>query len=264
MVTGGSSLMAFLRGTFVPPAVIPHVASWCSPEFAVKVSKIVNQYYIDEAVRKKDRLLQKKEDKIDRMSRKMDEQSANIDKLVKNSDKQMQKLSDMEKIAKKSDKKIKKLLSVNDEISCKLTTSSHDRVVSTGNSDDQCKFVLIKTNDKEKKKNIYSDDESDQSSDDEDPVKIYDYYVMRVLKKTYKFRIADFQKVYPKMEVIFEIKYSPNSINLWQRIKNKLGKGRKKKIEYKNCNLNIIDPNYDQDDLIKDIKEIHKERIIYE
>jgi hypothetical protein len=34
-----------LRGTYCHKLLVPHILSWCSPRFAVKVSKIVNMYY---------------------------------------------------------------------------------------------------------------------------------------------------------------------------------------------------------------------------
>jgi uncharacterized coiled-coil protein SlyX len=33
-----------VRGTYMHPILIPHLASWASPEFAIKVSSIVNEY----------------------------------------------------------------------------------------------------------------------------------------------------------------------------------------------------------------------------
>jgi hypothetical protein len=36
------------RGTYANPDLIPHIASWVSPKFAIKVSKIVNEFLIRE------------------------------------------------------------------------------------------------------------------------------------------------------------------------------------------------------------------------
>ncbi len=46
-----------LRGTYVHPDLIPHIASWVSPAFAYKVSKIVNNF-----------LIREKEDEIRKLS----------------------------------------------------------------------------------------------------------------------------------------------------------------------------------------------------
>jgi hypothetical protein len=38
-----------LRGTYVDRLLLPHILCWCSPKFAIRISKIVNQYFIDKA-----------------------------------------------------------------------------------------------------------------------------------------------------------------------------------------------------------------------
>ena len=38
-----------LRGTYVDRLLLPHILCWCSAKFAIRVSKIVNQYFIDKA-----------------------------------------------------------------------------------------------------------------------------------------------------------------------------------------------------------------------
>ena len=50
-----------LRGTYVHDLLIPHIASWISPNFAIKVSKIVNNFIIKEHRES----LKQKDDKID-------------------------------------------------------------------------------------------------------------------------------------------------------------------------------------------------------
>jgi hypothetical protein len=66
------------------------------------------------------------------------------------------------------------------------------------------------------------------------------------------------------MRVILKIYYSPNSINLWIRVKNAL---KKKYItDIRGCKFNI-NSDYTKHMLINDIKKIHAERFnteIYE
>jgi hypothetical protein len=67
-VVNGGQVME-IKGTYVHPDLIPHIACWASPKFAVKVSKIVNEQIVRdhrEAIRAKDT-------RIDELSRKMDE-----------------------------------------------------------------------------------------------------------------------------------------------------------------------------------------------
>ena len=47
-IKGGSDQN--LCGTYVHPDLIPHIASWASPTFAVKVSRIVNKYTENEMI----------------------------------------------------------------------------------------------------------------------------------------------------------------------------------------------------------------------
>src|SRR5271154_160826 len=51
-----------ITGTYVHPKIIIHIASWCSPEYAIQVSDIVIQFHAKEAIYEKDRLLKKKTD----------------------------------------------------------------------------------------------------------------------------------------------------------------------------------------------------------
>jgi hypothetical protein len=45
-ITGGNQPLT--RGTYAHPDLVPHIASWVSPSFAIKVSRIVNEYLVRE------------------------------------------------------------------------------------------------------------------------------------------------------------------------------------------------------------------------
>jgi hypothetical protein len=60
-----------LSGTYAHPHLVPHIASWISPEFAVKVSRIVN----DHLVREYKEQIREKTDKIDELMKKLDDQN---------------------------------------------------------------------------------------------------------------------------------------------------------------------------------------------
>jgi hypothetical protein len=67
-VTTGSPFE--IRGTYAHPDLIPHIASWASPKFAVKVSRIVNAYLVreyKESLRVKDQQIDRLEQKIDQL-----------------------------------------------------------------------------------------------------------------------------------------------------------------------------------------------------
>lgn len=235
-ITTSSKKFTEIRGTYVHPNLIPHIASRASPKFAVKVSKIINEYFIREAIDEKEKEFDKKNDKIDELNDK-------VDKLLSKNN--------------KMDKRIKRLLSKNndlydqnEEILDKVYTISNDKVISTSNSKDINMFLLIKNNDDLKEYN-------------EDTI-LYEYHVLRVMKKSCKIRLINHKNRHPNMEIIMKISFSPNSMNLWTRIKKRLGMGKNRKIDYDNCKFNLHKKNYSQENLINDIKEIHNERFNYE
>lgn len=229
IINGGS--IPKITGSYVHPKLIPHIASWASPIFGAKVSEIVNQYFIKIAIEEKDKIIRKKDDKIDRLHDKVDE------------------LLDENK---KANRRIKRLLTKNDElfdqneeILGKVETISNDRVVSTGNVMDEHMLIIVKNN----------DDPEEYDEDDE----LFDYQVLRVMKKSYKSRIFAHKARHPEMQIVLKLTYSPNSMNLWTRIKGKLGFGRKRKLDISHCKFNLRG-KYSEDDLINDVKEIHNER----
>jgi hypothetical protein len=93
-ITGGNILE--VRGTYVHPDLVPHIASWISPVFALKVSKIVNEYIIQEykytlSKQEKEILIQKgiiekKKGKITTLMEKLDKISEQNEKILKKND----------------------------------------------------------------------------------------------------------------------------------------------------------------------------------
>jgi hypothetical protein len=77
------------------------------------------------------------------------------------------------------------------------------------------------------------------------------------MKKSYKNRLIDHKERHPEMEIIMKINYSPNAMNLWNRVKTKLGRN---KIIVSGCKFNLED-KYSENKLIRDIKNIHNERL---
>ena len=80
VVKGGNNQE--ITGTYVHPELIPHVASWVSPKFAIMVSKIVNNYIVREHQREIARQkleLGQKQDKIDELIAKVDRQTSMLE-----------------------------------------------------------------------------------------------------------------------------------------------------------------------------------------
>lgn len=68
IIVGGQELE--IRGTYIHPLLIPHIASWISADFAIMVSEIVNGYLVkeyEEKLYQQDLELGKRKDKIDEL-----------------------------------------------------------------------------------------------------------------------------------------------------------------------------------------------------
>jgi hypothetical protein len=239
-INGGK--LTKISGTYVHHSLITHIASWCSTKYAYLVSTIVNEYHLKQAIEEKEKILKKKDDKIDKMSKK-------IDKLVDNNNTLLHK-------NKKINTRIKRLLKQNDEIydqnletHNKLGTISNERVPQSGNPKHEHMLVIIKNN-----------DDPDEYDEDDD---IYDYHVLRVMKKSYDNLVAKHIERHPDMVIVLKISYSPNSIHLWNMIKEKLAVGKKKKINLSGCKFNLVN-NYTEKQFKKDIIGIHNERLEYD
>jgi hypothetical protein len=122
---------------------------------------------------------------------------------------------------------------------------TNDRVVTTGSRKDDHTLIIIKRN-----------DDPDEYEDDET---IYEYSALRVANKSLTGTLARHLERHPDMEILLRITYTPNSMNLWTRVKNELSKGKNKKIDVVHCNFNLHN-GYTERKLISRIKQIHRER----
>ncbi|AVL93475.1 putative KilA-N domain-containing protein [Megavirus vitis] len=238
-----------IRGSYAHPKLIPHIASWCSCEFALKVSDIINSFVFNEFKKESDEykdkmnnVVKKKDDKIDKLSKKLDRQNHKIDELLNNNKELMEKNEKMDNRIKRLAKKNDDIYNINQDMLGKIDIISNDRVVK-GKSGDDHMFVIVKNN----------DDPEEYGDDDE----LYEYSAFRLMKKSYKIRMSEHLERHPEMEIVLKINHSPNSMNLWNRIKTKLGK---KKITYSGCNFNL-ENDYTENKLVRDIKKIHNERL---
>ena len=69
---GGGAINNLISGTYVHELIIPHVAQWISVDFAIMVSKIVNNHLVDKYIdelRNKDKTINEKEDSITKLQR---------------------------------------------------------------------------------------------------------------------------------------------------------------------------------------------------
>jgi hypothetical protein len=174
-----------LKGTYVHPHLAPHIASWVSPEFAVKVSQIVNSYIVrdyKEQVRVKD-------DKIDELSRKIDRQSEEIHLLLEGSN------------------RLERNLDVaNENIVVALVTSGRvsersvplDRVAPSKKE----QFVVLDLN---------------------KPGLQLPYCVIRGQDAYAQACITRKRRLYPGLRTVVQLVDHPNSVELWNAVKTRMG-----------------------------------------
>jgi cell division protein FtsB len=161
------NLESKLSGTYVHPDLIPDIASWCSPRFALKVSRI-NKYYNNKTIQEKDVVVKK----LNKIIKENDKLSDQIDNLKD----QNTNLIDESKKQTKQLKKLKiqnyDLITEISELKNKYTVASNDIVVKTKNENKINKFIVIKNN----------QDNSDSDSDSESDKSSFDFYATRIKK----------------------------------------------------------------------------------
>ena len=82
----------------------------------------------------------------------------------------------------------------------------------------------------------------------------YDYYVIRCQRRNFKPRMNILYKRFPHMQILLKIAFSPNSINLYNRMKELL----KDKINWEGNYFDITDDDvYCEEDMIFDIRKIY-------
>jgi hypothetical protein len=135
-----------INGTYVHPLLIPAIASWASPKFGLRVSKIVNEFFIKKESDRQKALLKEKDDTIDELN-------SNIQELLRNSRKQRlenKKQSDDLQEIKRHNKELlartSDIYDINVDMDRKLDIVSKDRAVPTGKNRDINILVIIKPN----------------------------------------------------------------------------------------------------------------------
>ena len=235
-IKGGNKKLQLITGTYVHPLLIPHIASWISPVFAIKVSKIVNEFLITEY---KNKLLEKEQEnlslinKMDIMLKKMDEQNKKMDEQTKKMDEQTKHMkAETRELKEQNNKQMDKLselqITVN-KISNKLNSCAH----MPDNNELSDRFVVMKSD--------------------------IDYYVIRAQDRNiYNAIKRQEDKGYKRIKDLIESESIPNSIYLWNTIKDELIKEKKIKTFRNTFNLNIA-----ESDFITIVKSIFDQRKDY-
>lgn len=231
-----------LRGSYVHPSLIPHIASWASTDFAFKVSTIVQQFAISKIIEEKNLIINKKDKSIDQLNKKVNKLLSKQDELLDKNDELLEQNKSMDKTLRRILKENSGLNDKMDNMCDTLFMVSNTRVVPTDRLGDNNMFIVVRNN-------------PDPEDYDEGET-FYPYSFARVLKSGYIEKMKNHSIKYPHMKIALKINYTPNSVNLGHRIKNKL----KGKIICKGCNV-TLKRGYTEKRFIEDITTIHDERL---
>ncbi|BCS83660.1 putative KilA-N domain-containing protein [Cotonvirus japonicus] len=219
-VIGGN--ITKIRGTYVHPKLIVNVASWCSVEYALKVSDIVLQYHTKEAIEEKEKLLKKKDDKIDKLR------------------------NDIKRLMEQGNE----VLGYAKDTNRKINVVVNERVPMSDKPKNEESFYIVKNNDKVKPGKSKS------------KKKIYGYKAIRITNKSKSSTMSRYYKDHPKGKIILKIKYTPNAKHLWNACKDKIYIKDENITPGNNafCYFNLC-KGYSEHKLKKDVMKIHNNRL---
>ena len=246
VITGGQNME--IRGTYVHPDLIPHIACWASPKFAVKVSNIVNKYFNQKELRKKERLINEQKIEIKDLKKQLEEQHAETQRKLDEQHAEAQRKMDEQHA--ESQAKLDKVLHKNKKISHRLRTVkrqniellekvdniAEDRVVNPVDDRDKHEFILMKNTDPQAEC-------------------IKRYHAIRTKRRLAKTAIKRYQNENPNSIILLEIEYNPNAINLWDRIRAHLHD--KMRMGTRGFGLR---GRYTEDEFVADIRELNDEK----
>jgi hypothetical protein len=215
------------RGTYVHPDLIPHIASWVSPKFAIKVSKIVNDFLIREREEEIRRLTGEKSELVkmleeSELRRKEDHKESlkMLEDMKKQNEKTDQKLDDAHKKLDKADNDI-------EDLQCKVEIVSERLDIVIDEVVPPCPVVELreeigiwKLNDKSSK---------------------FTHKVFCRQIKTAHIARSRLLKEFPNATLFREINPSPNSKNFLHNLKDMYGtpgKNQKLKIYHNSIIMN--------------------------
>jgi hypothetical protein len=211
IVGGKSNEDVSIRGTYLHPKLMPHVASWVNLQFGYRVSCIVEDYVIAEIARElataKQELERQQEQTLlaqqqaQQLEQVVGEKDLVID--IKQAALEMvqQQAQQFEAIAVRQDGLIQ---AATTEI--KQAQQQAQQLVQTIQLKEKCHriwssthaFTLLRTNNPESKR---------------------PYYAIRRARRSMSGAIKKFQTKYPTAAIVFKRAYVPNPINLYTRLK---------------------------------------------
>lgn len=262
LVKGGK--ITEIRGTYLHPKLIIHLASWCSGEYAMKVSDIVMAYHVQEV---EDELLRikKKESRVREIAHKFKDQNASLSDEIK----LLRETIEKERVERKKERAKREeeleeqkrmhretvlelrgtrdvLQDTNDNLeetnenlestNRRLNVAKNHRVLPTYNRVDENTLVLLR----------YPENRRG-----------YTHGTMRVNHQNIAACLRERQRRFPGAEIILQLDYTPNAMILWKKVRNELGD----RIQVKYVHITIDEEVMTEEELVREIQEISERRL---
>ncbi|UWX11320.1 CRPV-211 [Crowpox virus] len=274
-----------VAGSYVHPDLIPHIASWISPLFAIKVSKIINCYVSgkyefklkerEEEIRKRENkidelmeLLYKFNDKYDRDIAKADERYREQRKQAKEHKKQNKELSfNIKRMEEKYDRDTKELKEHNKRMEEKYDRDTRELKEHNKELSNSVKRMEEKydRDTKELKTELKKIEErlKDKVINPSSPDKLHRLVILQKKNDSNSFRTLRVQakgldreldKVKRDYRVFFNA-YEPNAVSCFNRLKERLLEQERVKINYNDFTLCDLE-NYGVRELYNDLQNL--------
>ncbi len=259
-----------IYGTYVHPKLIPAIASWISPVFALKVADIVEEYFVKKANEKLSSLIREKDNKIDTLIKKVDKQNKKLKHIKHINLDQTNKIDELKQINLKQDNilkeqtdKINQLLSYGKEARNALVNIDsnieeiHSKSIEPCKASIETELVLLYNNTGNDHNVVKVKNENGLIS------VLYPFTFIRrqrksinnTVKKHIPFKASALKKLYPKAEVVFK-RTIINAVTALNNIKQDLIKSKNnKKITFVNNHI-ILNIGYSKESFLEDIDNI--------
>jgi len=236
-----------IRGTYIHRDLVVPLASWISPEFALKVSRIVQSYFAKEALDAKEaehaRVVGEKNDKIDKLSKKVDRQNAKIDRVLS----AIGYVQEQNVGLKKQSNNLEKHLI---DVKHKLRVASVDRVIPTRNEDDYPLLAIVDNGSV-----CATSDSSDSSDDESEQMPPHEFSVIRAATGNLGVLLKRVTDKYPEAEIARQRKH-PNAIISWKYYLQKYGKN----IIRKNGQFSLVE-GYSREQFWRDLDRCERKKM---
>jgi len=217
-----------IRGTYVHPDLIPHIASWVSPAFAYKVSKIVNNFLIREKEAEIERLTGAKtrlELMLEESNRERRAHEERAEKMLQDmkdqNEKTHVKLDEVNHKLDKADNDIEELQITVDEVNTRIEIVMDEVVNPVNRLELREVFLIMQLN---------------------EPNSNYGFKTYRGQNKNMVKIKKNIKREFPNATVFREINPNPNAKNFLHQLKELYGsKGAKSKIKIHYNYVTLLD-----------------------